>query len=103
MFNKYGHEDHCSLMHPLAECICDCKAKELTMCEVTVTLNPVISINVNLAEAEYLQALLQNAYMYPPEENQAFSSEPVKEGEMRGKLYTALKKAIYPLKPTELR
>lgn len=90
-------------MFPLAECKCDCKAKELTMGEVTVTLTPVISISASLAEAEYLQALLQNAYMYPPEENQAFSSEPVKEGEMRAKLFNALKKAIYPLKPTELR
>lgn len=74
------------------------------MCEVTVTLNPVISINVNLAEAEYLQALLQNAYMHINEQQFPDPSlEPSKEAEMRGKLYTALKKAIYPLKPTELR
>ncbi len=73
------------------------------MCEITVTLNPVISINVNLAEAEYLQALLQNAYMHPPGEDESFNNEPKEEAEMRGKLYTALKKAIYPLKPTELR
>ncbi len=75
------------------------------MCEVTVTLNPIISINVNLAEAEYLQALLQNAYMHLQEIDSIGNTEqePKHEAEMRGKLYTALKKAIYPLKPTELR
>lgn len=73
------------------------------MCDVTVTLNPTISINVNLVEAEYLEKLLQNAYMYPPSEDLAQFSEPRDETAMRGKLYGALKKAIYPLKPTELR
>lgn len=73
------------------------------MCEVEVVQNPSIKLSLSLAQANYLQSLLQNAYMYPPEENQAFSSEPVKESEMRVKLYRALKKATYTLNPTELR
>lgn len=103
MFNKYGHEDNCSLMFPLAKCICDCKAKELTMCEAEVIQNPIIKLSLNLAEANYLQELLQNAYMYPQSEDVIQSSEPKEESEMRAKLYTTLKKVTHPLNPTVLR
>lgn len=25
-FKKHGHEAHCNIMHPAAECVCTCKA-----------------------------------------------------------------------------
>lgn len=73
------------------------------MCKVTVVNNPIVSIQLNLDEAEYIQNLLQNAYMYPQAESEVFSQEPKSESDIRIRLYTELKKAIFPFKPTELR
>lgn len=79
------------------------------MCEVEVIQNPIIKLSLNLTEANYLQELLQNPYMYINQEtedefgNSRDVLEPKEESEIRAKLYTTLKKVTHPLNPTVLR